>query len=98
MHFFLVIYFYPIISYNNMINKKTNYEETMKTFEYKWKYKSVWQQEEYKTDTIQAEDISKAREILHEKFYGFVKDPNCMFGGGHNKDTQEYLYNSLKQI
>ena len=81
-----------------MKNKITNKGNNMNTFEYKWKNRSVWQQEEYKTDTIQAENISKAREILHEKFYGFVKDPNCMFGGGSYKDTQEYLYNSLKQI
>ena len=29
MHFFLEFYIYPIISYNNMINKKTNTKETM---------------------------------------------------------------------
>jgi len=72
--------------------------EPMKTFEYKWKNRSVWQQEKYKTDTIKAQDISKAKEILHEKFYGFVKHPECMFGGGHYKDTQEYDPDSLKEI
>lgn len=70
----------------------------MNTFEYKWKYKTVWQPEPLKKDTIKAKNISEAREKLHEKFYGFVKDPNCMFGGGYYKDTQEYDYNSLKQI
>ena len=34
MHFFLEFYIYPIISYNYMINKKTNNEDTMKTKRY----------------------------------------------------------------
>ena len=37
--------------------------EPMKTFEYKWKNRTVWQQEKYKTDTIKAQDISKAKEL-----------------------------------
>ena len=70
----------------------------MKIFEYKWKYKTVWQSEPYKKDTIKAKNIKEAREILQDKFYGFVKDPNCQFGGGSYKDTQEYNYDSLKEI
>jgi len=78
--------------------KNTNNERmNMKTFKYKWKNRSVWQQEKYKTDTIQAENISEAKKILDEKFYGFVKNPDCMFGGGHYKDSQEYSPDSLEE-
>ena len=73
-------------------------KNNMKTFEYKWKFKTIWQSEPYKKDTIKAQNISKAREILKEKFYGFQPDPNCLFGGGSYKNSQEYLYNSLIEL
>ena len=80
-----------------MFNKSTK-ERNMKTFEYKWKFKTVWQSEPYKKDTVKAQNIVEARKILNEKFYGFQPDPNCKFGGGSYKDSQEYLFDSLIEI
>ncbi len=80
----------------NQVN--INKGEKMKTFEYEWRDKTVWQTAPFKKETISAKNIDEARKILHDKFYGFVKNPDCMFGGGYTKDTQEYDYNSLKEI
>ena len=52
--------------------------------------------DDYDVQTSQI--LTKVENILKEKFYGFQPDPNCLFGGGSYKNSQEYLYNSLIEI
>jgi hypothetical protein len=66
------------------------------TFIYKWKHRTVWQSDTWKTDTIKAIDFADAKKKLKDKYYGFVADPNCMFGGGSYKSDIDVNFESIK--